>query len=64
LRQPFFITSTIAVGLAGLLLLAGFMGFQPLKWAVLFAIGGIVTIDFAAAEITKCWFFRHYRTKD
>jgi len=40
--------------------LAGLLGFTPLPVTYLLAIGVIVGLYFASAEITKRWFYRKY----
>ncbi len=54
-----------AVGLAALWLpytpLAGLLGFTPLPVSILLAIFVIVATYFAAAELTKRWFYRKFK---
>lgn len=55
---------TLAVALVVVALpfspLAGLLGFHALSWKTLLAIGGIVVVYFASAELTKRWFFKRF----
>jgi Mg2+-importing ATPase len=73
-RQPFQRSGPsramlLATGLVVLLALAlpyspvaGILGFKPLPVTYLLVIGGIVALYFAAAELTKRWFYRREET--